>query len=108
MNLETARNEIKRHLWGWGFSVRDVNGIAPYDLLVNKKWKISIVMPGIKTESLLYLLENCDVVATVIANRRPLKSYASASNFKKEGYVAFKTFIKNPKYIFEAAEKPIN
>jgi hypothetical protein len=106
MNLETAIHEIKKHLWGWGFSVREVKGIAPYDLLVNGKWKISIVIPGIKTEP--YLLENCDVVATVIANRRPLKSYASASNFKKEGYVAFKTFIKNPKYIFEAAEKPLN
>lgn len=45
------KNKIKKHLWGWDYSVRDIEGLVDgMDLLVNRKYRVKVVQNNIKEE----------------------------------------------------------
>ena len=44
MKKEILKNKIKKHLWGWDYSVRDIEGLVDgMDLLVNNKYKVKVL-----------------------------------------------------------------
>lgn len=44
MKKETLKNKIKKHLWGWDYSVRNIEGLIDgMDLLVNNKYKVKVL-----------------------------------------------------------------
>ena len=58
MKKEILKNKIKKHLWGWDYSVRDIEGLVDgMDLLVNRKYRVKVVQNNIK-EELEILKEN--------------------------------------------------
>lgn len=71
--MREAKNEIKKHLWGWGHSVKDVADIpgAHYDLLIDGITRFCMIEREIT--------DDCDVIANVgkkkkyRINRQPIK-----------------------------------
>lgn len=44
MNKEKLKAKVKKHLWGWDYSVRDIEGLIDgMDLLVNNKYKVKVL-----------------------------------------------------------------
>ena len=41
---EKLKAKVKKHLWGWDYSVRDIEGLIDgMDLLVNNKYKVKVL-----------------------------------------------------------------
>ena len=95
-----GKDKIKRALWMRGFKVKDVAGVAGYDLLVEGKWKVKVTERGETKEDLIIRTDGCDVVAIYRKGITPDKLYAIKSK-NKDGEEVFETWVTNPKSIFK-------
>lgn len=74
----TKKEIIKKQLWAWNYSVKDMENIIPglkYDLVVNGKYRVAVLENMTREEALKKLREEpeIDVVAMVY---KGLKIYA--------------------------------
>jgi len=106
MDKEKAKLNIKRNLWRWGFSCRDVEGIAPYDLLVKwgeKTFKVKVSVgdrippPEMK--------DDCDVIAMVVGKRRGKRFYALGDDPDANGIRVFNAWKETPLGVFRDAKR---
>ena|SRR3990167_4501804 len=96
-NANTTRRKIQAHLWMWQFRVKDRADTAPYDLLVNGKWRVRIVESDEANAITLRMLKDCDVLAVYI----PKTQQRLYSRGQVEGeYRKFTEYQKTPRLIF--------
>jgi hypothetical protein len=104
MTQAEAREEIKKHLWGWNLRVRDVAGIAPYDLLVNGKIKM-IVVTSKPREAECMRVAACDAVAVVVDKKNRFYSIGVNTN-SKNGLRCFGEYVRTPSKIIPGPKSP--
>jgi hypothetical protein len=82
----TKKEIIKKQLWTWGYSVKDMENIMPglpYDLVVNNKYKVA-VLEKIKREEAIKMLEGSLEINVVAMVYRGLKIYAGGDQEEKK------------------------
>ncbi len=104
MTKDEAKNAIKKHLWGWGLKVRDVAGVAPYDLLVNGMVKVSVITSTRAAAENIRKAANCDILAVVVDARQ--KFYSKGGDQDKEGFRRFSEYVKTPSKLITGPKSP--
>ena len=104
MTKDEAKNEIKKHLWGWNLKVRDVAGVAPYDLLVNGMVKVSVIASTQTAAENKRRAKNCDILAVVVNER--IRFYSKGGPADAEGYRLFSEWVKTPSKIIPGPKSP--
>ena len=94
-----AVDNIKRNLWGWGFKVKDVGWIERWDILVNLKFKVKVIVVKYSDRKKLDVnyYPGTDVIAVYCPGKKPHRFYARV----KENEKIKLTFKKSPKDIFK-------
>jgi hypothetical protein len=102
MTSEQAKNEVKRHLWLWGFKLKDVSGLCPFNFLMSDGKRVKVVI-GKSKKSLSHFKVrtniDCDILAVAIEdkNGRPKKFYSAGVRRGPEKYLYFDKFKATPK-----------
>ncbi len=90
MDIEKARDLIKRQLWSLGHKAKDVSDIVDYDLLVNDKIRVKVIMTvaGNKKDE---RFNNCDVIA-VLVSKTGEKLYSLGEKMKDRDISRFSEY----------------
>lgn len=83
---EKARREVKEQLWRFGLRASDVSKYADYDLFVQEKFKMKVVVSSELREVVMF---GCDVMAIIVGNKRSNKLYSFGKKMDKGGIQRF-------------------
>lgn len=99
MNKETAKNEIKKHLWGWNFKVQDTSRITDYDLMVNGNTRVKVLIASKGEAKEKRTTSGCDILAIHVTGPGQDSRYRrfySKGNTTKNGMVEFTEYFNSP------------
>lgn len=94
---QKARNEIKKHLWTWGHTVKDVSGLLPYDLLIDGKIKVKVVLSDKWHATDMRVTSGCDVMAVIVTDLGNNKIYSLGTETEPRGMKKFRYYTNTLK-----------
>ena len=103
MNPTNTKEEIKKHLRMWALKIKDVAGVAPYDILVEGKWRVIVMAAGSNDEAKQSRkAKGCDVLAVNVTGTQYRRRFYFIPDGEPDadGYRRFVTFTQSPRDIF--------
>lgn len=102
MTKEELKKEVKKWLWSYGLSVKDVEEIpgVEYDLLVDGKVRVKVVASTIAQRDQDRVFKDCDVLAVIVGLKNDMIKLLSSGQQGKNGLVTFSKYTPLPLEVF--------